>query len=36
VARLRALGLRWEDVRRIPDVVLEALPEGPPLAPGEA
>ena len=29
VARLRALGLRWEDVRRIPDLVLEALPEGP-------
>ncbi|HEX2513319.1 MAG TPA: hypothetical protein VH257_01345, partial [Chloroflexota bacterium] len=36
VARLRALGLRWEDVRRIPDLVLEALPEGAPLAPGGA
>jgi hypothetical protein len=36
VARLRALGLRWEDVRRLPDLVLEALPEGPPLPAGGA
>jgi hypothetical protein len=29
----RALGLRWEAVRRLPDAVLEALPEGPPASP---
>ncbi|MGH2350208.1 MAG: glycosyltransferase family 39 protein, partial [Chloroflexota bacterium] len=26
-----ARGLRWEDVRRLPDAVLEAIPTGPPL-----
>ena len=32
LAAFRAAGLRWEAVRRLPDAVLEAAPEGPPLA----
>jgi hypothetical protein len=32
IAAFLARGLRWEDVRRLPDVVLEAIPVAPPLS----
>ena len=32
LATFLARGLRWEAVRRLPDAVLDAVPEGPPLS----
>jgi len=34
LAVFAARGLRWDEVRRVPDVVLAAIPEGAPLGPG--